>query len=156
MQTLTKEEARDWCKGRSIGLDSRGRPDGGSADAQFAIPEDAGKKILLVAGHLQEFRDEAEVLVWFTEWGVWPSSERPHIFSRFRASYGEVRPLIEVPAQVFGAEEHEDVVSFATLGVLFLWDLFVVAGQGRPLLHYSHDQYGWLAKGTRRRTTGCS
>jgi hypothetical protein len=74
----------------------------------------------LVASQLHPYIGHAETLVWFTEWGVWPSSERPHIFARFRASYGETRPLIEVPAHVFGRDEHEDLLSFVTLGVLFL------------------------------------
>ena len=59
-------------------------------------------------------------LVWFTDWGVWPSAERRHIFDRFRASYGENRLLIEIPAHVFSPSEAEDILSFVTLGVLFL------------------------------------
>jgi hypothetical protein len=84
--------------------------------------------------------------LWVTDWSVWPSSERPHIFDRLRASYGETRTLAEVPAHVFGATEHEDAASFATLGALFLWDVFLVAAEGRPMIFYSHDECGWFAK----------
>jgi len=98
----------------------------------------------MVAGHLRSYQGEREILVWFTEWGVWPSSERSHIFDRFRVSYGERRPLIDVPGHVFQTEEYEDLVSFVTLGVLFLWDLYVVASGGKPRLHYSHDEIGWI------------
>ena len=80
-------------------------------------------------------------LVWFTEWGVWPSSERPHIFARLRESYGEMRSLSEAPAQVFESHESEDLVSFVTLGVLFLWDVHVVI-PGRVSIFYSHDEVG--------------
>ena len=86
------------------------------------------------------FADEREVLVWFTEWGVWPSAERPHIFDRLRASYGEGRSLIEIPAHLFLPSESEDLLSFVTLGVLFLWDVNVLGASCRRMLLYSHDE----------------
>ena len=89
---------------------------------------------------------ESDTLVWFTEWGVWPSGERPHLFSRLRASYGETRSLIEVPAHVFARSEVEEAISFVTLGVLFLWDVYVVGASGKRLLHFSHDEFGWAAQ----------
>jgi hypothetical protein len=89
---------------------------------------------------MARFADEPEVLVWFTEWGVWPSAERPHIFTRLRASYGELRPLIDIPAHVFAPSEVEDALSFVTLGVLFLWDVNVIGRGGARMLQYSHDE----------------
>ena len=86
------------------------------------------------------FEREPEVLVWFTEWGVWPSAERPHIFDRLRASYGECRPLIEIPAHLFLPSEMEDLLSFVTLGVLFLWDVNVIGASSGRMLLYSHDE----------------
>lgn len=76
-----------------------------------------------------------------TQWGIWPSSERSHIFERFRASYGENRHVSEAPAQVFGSHEREDLLSFVTLGVLFLWDVHVVVPT-KMSLFYSHDERG--------------
>ena len=100
----------------------------------------------MVADHFRSYETEPQMLVWFTEWGVWPSGERAHIFERFRASYGEERPLIEVPAHLLLGSETEDALSLATLGVLFLWDDYVVGSGGTRLLHYSHDEVGWVAR----------
>jgi hypothetical protein len=126
-----------------VDLDDRGRP-AEPADARaFEISVDTGRRVHLVAEHLRVAIGAAEALVWLSEWGVWPSGERPHLFTRLRASYGETRPLIEAPAQVFGRDEHDDLVSFVTLGVLFLWDVYVVLPRGIAV-HYSHDEYGWL------------
>ena len=143
MDTLTSAQAAEWCSARSIPLDDRGRPLKATAADDFDIPEDAGKRIWLVGDQLATFRNEPEVLLWFTEWSVWPSGERPHIFYRLRAAYGQDRPLIEAPAQTFVPGECDDLVSFATLGVLFLWDVFVISGRSRPIVHYSHDEVGW-------------
>ena len=142
MQTLSRADAEAWCKRYAITLDDSRHPLQPSDAREFEIPVDAGQRINLVSAQLKPRAADAETLVWFTEWGIWPSSERPHIFARFRASYGENRPLIEAPAHVFAAAEFEDLVSFVTLGVLFLWDIYVVAPRG-DILHFSHDEYGW-------------
>jgi hypothetical protein len=68
-----------------------------------------------------------------------------HTFERFLASYGDHRPLIEVPAFSFRRDEFEDLVSFVTLGVLFLWDVLVAGAKGRRLLFFSHNEVGWVA-----------
>jgi hypothetical protein len=70
-----------------------------------------------------------------------------HIFDRFRASYGEQRRLIDAPGHILGLEERDELLSLVTLGVLFLWDTYVVAENGVFLLHYSHDEWGWVLRG---------
>jgi hypothetical protein len=143
MLTLTRVEAENWCREHAVLLDQHRHPAEASDARKFAIPVDAGQRIHLVASDLNPFLGRPESLVWFTEWGIWPSSERPHIFHRFRASYGEIRSLSEVPAHVFGPDESEDMLSFVTLGVLFLWDVHVVIPQVASIF-YSHDEWGFL------------
>jgi len=104
---------------------------------------DSGQRVALAADHLKAFAN-AETLVWFDDWAVWPSGQRMHIYERFLASYGETRPLIEVPAFLFVEQEYEDLVSFVTLGVLFLWDVHVVGAKAGRQLFYSHDEVGWI------------
>jgi hypothetical protein len=117
------------------------------AAERFDIPGDAGRRVALVASHFNERALGATTLVWFTDWSVWPSGERPHIFDRFRASYGERRPLIDAPAHLLAVEEREELLSLVTLGVLFLWDIYVVADDASFVLHYSHDEWGWWSRG---------
>jgi hypothetical protein len=136
--SLSRHEAEEWCRGQGIPLD-RG-PKSPAVRSTLPIPVDAGQRVALVREQLAAFEGQPEVLVWFTEWGVWPSGERPHIFERFRASYGVNRPLIEIPAHLFAPSETEDLLSFVTLGVLFLWDVSVVGSGGMPMLLYSHDE----------------
>jgi hypothetical protein len=124
-----------------VPLDDRGVPATSDQRHEFPIPADSGQRIHLVASDLSAHLGAPETLVWYTDWGVWPSSERPHIFERFRASYGETRHVSEAPAQVFGASEGEDLLSFVTLGVLFLWDVHVVVPK-KMSLFYSHDEWG--------------
>lgn len=143
MRTLTKSEAKKWCQTQGATLGHSGLPDAKGKTKSFVIPTDAGKRVTMAAEHLKAFGN-GKTLVWFDDWAVWPSGQRMHIFERFLASYGETRPLIEAPAFLFAEQEYEDLVSFVTLGVLFLWDVHVVSTKGRRQLFYSHDEVGWI------------
>ena len=99
----------------------------------------------MVREDLASFEGGNETLVWFTEWSVWPSSERMHIFERFRLSYGETRRLIESPGHLYMQGEYEDLLSCVTIGVLFLWDVFIVTPQLSKIVFYSHDEFGYRA-----------
>jgi hypothetical protein len=140
---LTKAEAQKWCQTHGAALGLGGFPDPKGETNSFAIPTDAGERVALVAEHLKAFAN-GTTLVWFDDWSVWPSAQRMHIFERFRASYGETRPLIEAPAFLFADQEYEDLVSFVTLGVLFLWDVHLVGANDARQLVYSHDEVGWI------------
>jgi hypothetical protein len=147
MNVISKSDAAQWCRARQLSVDQRGYPEKPDAAEEFPIPEDAGRRVALVAEHLRDSAQSPTTLVWFTAWGIWPSSERRHIFDRFRASYGEQRRLIDAPAHILGLEERDELLSLVTLGVLFLWDVYVAAENGVLLLHYSHDEWGWAQRG---------
>jgi len=144
MLTYTKSEAKKWCQSQGATLGHSEFPEAHGKTKSFLIPPDAGQRVALVAEHLERFRGKGKTLVWFNDWAVWPSGQRMHIFERFLASYGETRPLIEASAFLFEQQEYEDLVSFVTLGVLFLWDVHVVGTKAHRLLFYSHDEVGWI------------
>lgn len=147
MHAITKSEAQDWCRSHQIQLDERGLPQPRFADAQgldFTIPSDAGCRIALLHQLSRSLPAEQEVLVWFDDWGVWPSGMRRHMFERFRDSYGEGRWLSEAPAYLFAPDEREDAVSFAGFAILFLWDCHILTETGDSWLFFSHDEIGWL------------
>lgn len=146
MQALSASEATEWCQRHGALLGPGGFPKPRGTCEAFTIPSDAGRRVALVAEHLHGFMRSGQTLVWFNDWAVWPSGQRMHIFERFLASYGQQRPLIEAPGFLFSEKEYEDLVSFATLGVLFLWDVHVIATNARRLLFYSHDEVGWAGE----------
>ena len=131
MEFLSKAEAADVLAGRA--KDPRAR-----RTHDFSIPADAGARVSLVADFMSRLEGQKIVVV-FSDWSIWPSGERMHLFDRLRASYGETRNLVDTPVHVFTAEEFEDAVSFVTLGVLFLWDVDVF---GKEAVKFSHDEVG--------------
>ena len=143
MRALSNSQAKKWCQSEGAELGPRGFPKAKHPTNAFVIPSDAGHRVACAAEHLELFRGDG-ALVWFDDWAVWPSGQRMHIFQRFLASYGEERPLIETPAFLFAETEYEDLVSFVTLALLFLWDVHVVSEKAHHLLFYSHDEIGWI------------
>ena len=144
MRVLSDIEARKWCQAQGVTFGNSGLPKAAGKTKSFAIPSDAGQRVALAAKQSDRFRGSGKTLVWFNDWAVWPSGQRMHIFERFLASYGEKRPLSEAPAFLFVEHEFEDLVSFVTLGLLFLWDVHVVSTKARRQLFYSHDEIGWI------------
>jgi hypothetical protein len=143
MRTITRGQANQWCETHEIAVTDRFLPARPISAHEFKIPKDAGERVYLVAKSMTSFETSKEILIWFDDWGVWPSSQRMHLFDRLRLSYGESRPLSVVPAQIFEQSEFEDVVSFVTLGVLFLFDCYVICSDGKEILFFSHDEWGW-------------
>src|SRR5215469_342384 len=114
MRAITESEACEWCVAHHVSLNERHLPQPSFAQSQsrdFRIPGGAGQRIALLTGLFGSIPSNQEVLLWFTEWGVWPSSERAHMFERFRDSYGEHRWLSDAPAYVFAPAEREDIIS---------------------------------------------
>ncbi len=143
MRFLSDKECKQWCHNNHVEMDKHGHPNITAAKGarEFAIPADAGRRIALVKEHMSAFA-KGKALVWITGWGIWPSSERYHIFERWRLSYGCNKNLAALPGQFFSAEEYEDMVSCVTLSVMFLWDCFVLVPFGKRALFYSHDEFG--------------
>jgi len=143
MDFLSKSDAQKWCIENKIPLDEELYPNLEQAE-EFVIPSDAGKRVALVRRHLATFDSCDEVLIWISQWGVWPSGERMHIFYQFRKSYGENRMLKEAPAHLVKSKEIEDGISIVTLAVLFLWDCYILTKDNQKFCFYSHDEYGLL------------
>jgi hypothetical protein len=125
----------------SVTLNNRALPELPSVP-KFAIPKDAGARVAMVARAMGEFRHSDEILVWFDDWSVWPSGQRMHVFDRFRLGYGEARSISNAPGHILKADEIEDATSLVTIGVLFLWDCYVLTQQDNRTLFFSHDEWG--------------
>jgi hypothetical protein len=142
MKILSKEETASWCRQHNIALNDRDLPETFDCHERFKIPVDSQQRVHLVFEGMRVLANEPSILVWFDDWSVWPSGQRMHVFDQFRKAYGETRLLIHSPGHVFEPSEIEDAISFVTLGVLFLWDCYVVTPRRDKLLFFSHDEFG--------------
>jgi hypothetical protein len=156
MKVLTKAECQQWCERHGVPVPETTVPVFPPDSKEFSIPSDAGRRVALTQEHLSVFQDASEILVWMTEWNVWPSGERMHMFERFRSSYGVSTPLIEHPGHLLSRQEFETTGSLVAFAILFLWDCYVVASDRRAMLFYSHDEFGRLSANSVEQISGAN
>lgn len=112
---------------------------------EFSIPADANSRVALAKNLVALLDPDVELLVQIGDWAVWPSGQHMPLFERFRAAFGEHRPLMEAPGQVLAPTERDDAVSILAIAVLFLWNCHVLSARGDQAVFVSHDEYGWFA-----------
>src|SRR4030095_8991370 len=109
----------------------------------FSIPEDAGARTSL-ARILYPNAEDGELLIWTTDWSVWPSGEHLPLMRRLREALGEKRTVFDAPTQLVGSESIDDGLSLVVLNVLFLWDCWLISSRGEYVAFFCHDEWGEL------------
>jgi hypothetical protein len=80
-------------------------------------------------------------LLWYTEWGIWPSSENLHLYYRLRSSYGDLRELHEAPGHLFLGHEIADLTTFVDLAIRFGWGGWLLPCPTHTRIFISHDEW---------------
>jgi hypothetical protein len=147
MRFLTDSECRAWASSRNYPLDEH--PYGVLAETppftvlRFRIPKDAGKRVALARTLWSQIgTGQPEVLIWATDWSIWPSGEHMPLALALRRALGESRPLREAPGGLAQLGEDEEALSWLVVALLFLWDEWVLAPDGQLAVFVSHDEYG--------------
>jgi hypothetical protein len=109
----------------------------------FSIPEDAAGRVLLSRMLYPEtWGIRGQVLIWTTDWSVWPSGEHVPLFARLREALGDTRSLEEANAQLIDRDSADDGQSLAIVNVLFLWDCWLIADAFDYAVFFCHDEWG--------------
>ena len=142
--SLSRADAEAWCKAHRIPTNSSAPVRSNEMHRiEFSIPSDAGRRVALTGLiYPATWHPGTDVLVWVTQWSVWPSGEHLPLFRRFRQALGADVSLEEAPAQSFQPSDLEDGVSMMLLSCLFLWDSWTVCSNGSYVVQLSHDEWG--------------
>ena len=108
---------------------------------RFAYPKEPHRVFYLAQWIAQSLTFRQPVLLWITEWGIWPSSENWHLYYKLRHSYGDLRLLHEAPGHFFLEHESEDLASFTQLAMLNGWGGYVLTHANYVNAFFSHDEY---------------
>ncbi|SNT25336.1 hypothetical protein SAMN05421770_106103 [Granulicella rosea] len=81
------------------------------------------------------------VLLWITEWGIWPSSENWRLYYKLRESYGDRQLLEDAPGHLFLEHETEDFASFLQLAIQNGWGGHIQPVAPYVTAFFSHDEY---------------
>jgi hypothetical protein len=93
------------------------------------------------------------LLLFVTEWGIWPSSENWHLYYKLRQSYGDKQLLHDAPGHLFFEHEAEDLASFLQVFMLNGWGGYILAEENYVNAFFSHDEYiDFFAEGSEKLT----
>ena len=110
----------------------------------FNMPQSSGNRVLL-AKKLCELCRSGDLLIHFTEWSVWQSSEHLPLFYKFRESYGQNGLLMDFPGQLFNLpEELDDAISYLLFAMLFDWNCYLVPADASFCYINTHDEISYL------------
>jgi hypothetical protein len=151
MRFLTIDESRAWAKSRGVELDSAGTPTRdptGLRAVRFEFPPTPPQLNWLARFITDSLKPRHNCLVWMTAFGIFPSSENPHLYYRLRQSYGDPRLLEEAPGHLFLEYEEADAATFVEVSILNGWDVHVLpelayGGPDTARAFVCHDE--WVA-----------
>jgi hypothetical protein len=143
MEVSSYEDGQQWLIDHNIPLDLNGHYEQwkDSLQARFRIPGDSGFKTGLARCLVSELFAEQETIFLVTETDVWPSSELPYVFLKYRQGHGVDRPLSESKFHLFGPDECEALGGAIALSLYFVWGFLLTDVNLSVIIHASHDEY---------------
>jgi hypothetical protein len=142
MRIVTREESQHWCAERGFDVDFR-QIDPRSWKAVRFLTE---RKQCIVAAFVRAmvaYRPFDGAIVYMIDWPLYSEDEMATV-SRFRASIGEQRALIDAPGHIFDKNDLHDCVGLFNLSVMFRWDAYLYVPASQLLFFNSHDELQYV------------
>ena len=139
MKSLSRSDIYKWCI--SNGVDPKERASDKVGMQRFRMPYDTDDRLTL-SNALMERIGERPLVVWITEWGVWPSVDRRDLYVPFCEQRELPHDLKKTPGFQFKRREFSDATELAGICVMSLWDVQIFGPRGKTYLYFSHDEIG--------------
>jgi len=138
MRFYTQQQCEEWLAARE-----RVRPDRDSALAaeRFEYPSEGYRLFPIASAIAHSVTYRQPILLWITEWGIWPSSENWQLYYKLRQTYGDFELLQDVPGHLFLEYESEDFSTFLQVAMLSGWGGFILTSANYVNAFFSHDEY---------------
>jgi hypothetical protein len=137
LRFYTKEECEKWLHNRDRNLPDRT----GENVQRFGYPTKPHMFFTIARWIATNLSYRQPVLLWISEWGIWPSSENWQLYYRVRDSYRDHRLLDEAPGHLFLGYESEDLATMIEIAMLNGWGGYVLTEANRTNVFFSHDEY---------------
>lgn len=139
----------DWCKQRGLSIER-------ATDIEYASLQHCVNYGFEEEGRLVRTREASqsllktigewdEILVWITQWEVWPSSEDWPDYYNWRGQRNEKRSLWKAPGHLFGKSEQSDLSELLIKIMDNGWDAHVLICHGQSIddirAFVSHDGF---------------
>jgi len=138
MRFYTAEECSNWL----IQLErTKPEEEKGLEKERFDYPKEPHAVFGTAHWFARSFMFRKPVLLWITEWGIWPSSENWHLYYTLRQASGDLQLLHEAPGHLFLEHEAEDLASFTQIAMLNGWGGYILTQANYVNAFFSHDEY---------------
>jgi hypothetical protein len=136
MRFLTNEQSEAWIAGRGMALPER-KP----SQAFHRVQIDDWHSLALAQWIAEVLTRRDEVLLWVTEWKIWPSQENWHLYYALRQLAGDRGLLPEAPGHLFLAYEMEELKTILQVSLMNGWGGYFLAARGNITAFFSHDGF---------------
>ena len=89
-------------------------------------------------------RPDSGFLLLLTEYGIWPSSENPHLFNLLRQHSGISAGLIDLPGHMFVSSEIDLLVCYIQIILISGWVGILQSKSDASFIYISHDSWAVL------------
>lgn len=139
MKFLTVEESGDWLARTPLGgVPDRLHPGEENLSLEIFPAHTTSFFARALYQWVVERAQNADVLVFVTEYGIW-SSAQDHLYAVLRRAHNDHEGVEETPGHLASASEAEDAKAVIFLALVAGWG-FVIAAQGCPRsAHVDHD-----------------
>jgi len=138
MRLYTQAECEEWLSTRNRLKPTEAT---GLCKMRVPFPSDFPQLFFAASWVAQTLSHEMSVMLWITEWGIWPGSENLHLYYKLRQSYSDHRLLHEAPGHLFLKHGVEDLASYLQIAMLNGWGGYVLAEADYLNAFFSHDEY---------------
>jgi hypothetical protein len=109
----------------------------------FATPKDSGEKTALARLLIAIFASlpGSQIVLYVSEWGIWPSSENMELFDSYRLAKGETRKLEEAPVHSFESADDPALMGTLCLALYFIWGVEIFDSERKCSVSLSHDEW---------------
>lgn len=143
MDFLTTLQCTEWCRAHGVtpaqSMSTIGKGPGRIPQLLFSSPVQSSKQVAFVSGFLDLGDPIAPSLLWITDWPLYKPVEM-ELLTIWRSAFGEKRPLIDAPGQLFVEGETQLAGSLFLLVMAFGWDGYLIVPRADFGVFLSHDQ----------------
>ena len=125
MRFINVPDASKWIEERRLSVTPQGdfRPLAEPyTQLHFKSPTQVGRLVAMGKSIWRMLYADQRVLLWVTNWSVWPSSEHLPLAALLRRALGTDQDLARAPACLVEPGEADDGTSLLLCAILFGWD----------------------------------
>jgi hypothetical protein len=152
MKVLSDEAARDWLHKLAIAVDDKRKLSFQNTDKAIQIwlssPTIRERVVDLAVNLVGILGGSSEWLLWLTEFDIWNEEAEEigwHVVDTFLQNAKQPKLSLNSSAIYFQPSEQLSVKAMLLVSILFMWDAYLIKGDGQIFIRIDHDDLSYIA-----------